>query len=44
MVKRKKPDYVCSKCGDGVMAEEVFHLKKYPNLCIKCYHQKDTWN
>ena len=44
MARRKKPDYVCSKCGNGVMAEEVFHLKKYPNLCIPCYHNKSTWD
>ncbi len=39
MTKRKKPDYECSKCGAGVMEEEVFRTKKYPYLCIKCFHE-----
>jgi len=41
---RRKPDYICSRCGDGVMTEEVFHFKKYLNLCIKCYHDKNMWD
>lgn len=32
-------DFICSNCGDEVMIEEVFHTKKYENLCIPCYHK-----
>jgi len=39
MTRREKSDYICSSCGDGVIAEEVFHTKKYKNLCIPCYHK-----